>query len=274
MCLIKITALFVIVSVSAMSARRVAVVTGANKGIGLNIASQLMRQHDFFTIIACRNEKLGQEAADKLGTIGKDVEFRSLDISDSGSINLFCQGLQEDYGSIDVLINNAAIAFKSADPTPFAEQAAPTFKTNFFGTIYLTSKMIPLLTANNRGDFGETPPTKGPRIVNVASQAGLLRIVKDVSLREKMASSAESLTQQQLEAVANDFITTISSGGIGSYPQTCYGFSKLCLIAYTKILARTHPGVISNACCPGKLAQLANFLYHSLLSQYFLYCYY
>ena len=235
--------LLVITTASAMPSPRIAIVTGANKGIGFHIAERLIRE-GFYTIIACRNEALGLEAVGKLGVIGKDVELRQLDISDSKSIDSFSAAIQKDFsGGIDVLVNNAAIAFKNSDPTPFAQQAAPTFQTNFFGTVHLTTKMIPLL--EKRGD-GRS------RIVNVASQAGMLRIIKDGPLKVKMASAEQSMSLLELEDVARDFVTTVSSGATGAYPHTCYGFSKLCVIAYTKILARLHPCILSNACCPGR----------------------
>ena len=77
------------------------------------------------------------------------------------------QDFIRDYQQIDVLVNNAAVAFKDSDPTPFQRQARPTLQTNFFGTVRLTLGLLPLL---HRG--------ASPRIVNVASMAGALKIFR------------------------------------------------------------------------------------------------
>ena len=65
----------------------------------------------------------------------------------------------------DLLINNAAIAFKAADPTPFDKQTAPTLAVNYYGTVAVTEAVLPLLLASDAD----------PRVVNVASMAGHLR---------------------------------------------------------------------------------------------------
>ena len=75
--------------------------------------------------------------------------------------------MKRDFDSIDILVNNAAIAFKGSDPTPFAQQAWPTINTNYFGTLRLTEGLLPLIEKS----------TRSPRIVNVASSAGHLRIL-------------------------------------------------------------------------------------------------
>jgi len=63
------------------------------------------------------------------------VEFRLCDIGSKESIIRFISSLEKDYPKIDILVNNAAIAFKSSDPTPFRKQARPTIFVNFFGTL-------------------------------------------------------------------------------------------------------------------------------------------
>lgn len=144
-------------------ATRVCIVTGANKGIGYEIAKGLGARN-FKVILACRNQQLGMEAKSKLAESGYDVELELLDIGDSTSITSFVNAVTSKYPKIDVLINNAAIAFKAADPTPFNQQSRPTLKVNFFGTLELTEKMIPHLKKSDN-----------PVIVNVASKPFLHR---------------------------------------------------------------------------------------------------
>ena len=169
-----------------------------------------------------------------------DVEFEKCDISSLASIDEFKTSIESKYDHIDILVNNGAIAFKGSDPTPFEEQAEPTIQTNFFGTLYLTKVMLPLLKLSN-----------SPRVVNVASMAGHLKILKSPEL---VASFTDpNLTLEQLEGLMNEFVIDVKSGthGAKGWPNTCYGMSKLGVIAMSKVLARDEPNVVVNACCPG-----------------------
>mmetsp|Transcript_8187 Transcript_8187/g.10442 ORF Transcript_8187/g.10442 Transcript_8187/m.10442 type:complete len:148 (-) Transcript_8187:334-777(-) len=120
----------------------IAVVTGANKGIGYHIAEQLLPSVTLL-ILACRDLGRGAAAAKMMMTTKSEyadkLRVMQLDISDSTSIDTFVASV----GEIDVLVNNAGIAYKNADPTPFKEQCLPTLKTNFWGTIELTEKLKP-----------------------------------------------------------------------------------------------------------------------------------
>ena len=122
-----------------------------------------------------------------------NAEFRQCDISSNESIDDFIARLSNDYPCIDVLVNNAAIAFKGADPTPFSQQAAPTITTNFFGTLYLTKSLLPLLNSS-----------PSPRIVNVASQSGSLRILK--SPKRVQQFTDPNLSIPALETLMKEFI--------------------------------------------------------------------
>lgn len=222
--------------------RRVAVVTGSNKGIGFEVARKLCQQ-GIKTILACRNADLGCEAASKLRNEGFEAEFRQLDIGDKSSISQFAEQLQNDYPVIDILVNNAAIAFKAADPTPFAKQARPTIFVNYFGTLWTTEALLPLIRKSEH-----------PRIVNVASQVGHLNIIKSNELRQALTDN--SLTYEELNRMMENFVSSVEEGSHlrHGWPNTCYGTSKCGVIALTKIMARAEPGIIVNACCPGYCA--------------------
>lgn len=219
--------------------KQIAVVTGSNKGIGYEIVRKLANS-GFRTILCARNKELGITSANSLTSIGLDVEFRELDIDSPESIANFANGIRTDYGRIDVLVNNAAIAFKSSDPTPFDEQAEPTVNVNFFGTLNVTTELIPLLQHSDC-----------PRIVNVASQAGLLRILPTVEKKTFFTSPA--LTVDELKKAMTSFIHDVKTKqhSKNGWPSSCYGTSKLALIALTRVLARDYPDIIINCCCPG-----------------------
>lgn len=223
-----------------MTSVKVAIVTGSNKGIGYEIVKKIGALGGIRTIIATRDTSRGEEAVFSLKKQGYDVDFIQLDISSSESIENFTITVKNRYEKVDILVNNAAIAFKGSDSTPFEQQARPTIQTNFCGTLELTRSLLPLLKRS-----------ENPRIVNIASQAGHLRIIPDAIRRRFFTSS--DLTMNKLEEAMNEFVVDVESGRhteLG-WPNTCYGTSKLGVIAMTKILARDEPEILVNCCCPG-----------------------
>lgn len=225
------------------TAKRIVVVTGANKGIGLEVAKKVGAA-GCRTILACRNPELGQAAANDLIAMGYDAEFRQLDVSNSSSISSFASSIASDYGHLDVLVNNGAMAFKSSDPTPFEQQAEPTITVNYFGTLEVTNALLPLLR-------------KGiaPSVVNVASFAGKLRILKSPALVSQF--TAPTLTVDQLNELMRRYVSEVKAGvaEANGWPKWNYGVSKLGLIALTKVLAKQpeNSALRINACCPGSV---------------------
>lgn len=223
---------------------RVAVVTGANKGIGFEIAKKLV-QSGVHTIITARDVARGQRAVKQLQASLKctNLEFAQLDLDSKDSVHGFVSWLQKTHGGLDVLVNNAGIAFKAADPTPFAQQAKPTFKTNYFATQHLTVRLLPLLRPNGR-------------IVNIASQAGSMAFAQmSPALRANFTDPG--LTLLTLESLANDFVAAVEDGTHKEkgWASTCYGTSKLSVIAMTAVLAK-QPNILERkisvfSCCPG-----------------------
>ena len=90
--------------------RRFALVTGANRGIGLEVVRQLARE-GFTTVLGARDLDKGSAAAAALDGEGLDVEARRLDVADSESVRELSAGLDRDLGRLDVLVNNAAIHY-------------------------------------------------------------------------------------------------------------------------------------------------------------------
>ena len=220
---------------------RVAVVTGSNKGIGFHIAKQLAVCGLFQNIIiACRDISLGNIACESLrSSTATLIHVEQLNLGDVDSHLAFASRMEENFGKIDCLVNNAAIAFKNADPTPFAQQTKPTLDVNFRGTVHLTDTLLPLLKKGS-----------DPRIVTVASMAGRLSQVSP-SLQVRFSSS--QLTFPELHEIINKFESATADGShlkLG-YSNTNYGMSKLAIIAATKIWARENPGIAINCCCPG-----------------------
>uniref|UniRef100_A0A2K5HIW4 Carbonyl reductase 1 n=1 Tax=Colobus angolensis palliatus TaxID=336983 RepID=A0A2K5HIW4_COLAP len=124
---------------------RVALVTGGNKGIGLAIVRDLCRLFSGDVVLTARDVARGQAAVQQLQAEGLSPRFHQLDIDDLQSIRTLRDFLLKEYGGLDVLVNNAGIAFKVADPTPFHIQAEVTMKTNFFGTRDVCTELLPLI---------------------------------------------------------------------------------------------------------------------------------
>jgi len=138
---------------------KIALVTGANKGIGFEVARQLAEK-GFRVFIGARNEKAGRAAARKIGAM-----FLKIDVSDQRSIKEAAKELAKAVDHLDVLVNNAGIIVDGDDgilkATP--KQFEETMRTNALGPLMVTEAFQPLLTKSS-----------APRIVNVSSSGGQL----------------------------------------------------------------------------------------------------
>ncbi|CAN9500206.1 unnamed protein product [Ophioblennius macclurei] len=224
---------------------KVVVVTGSNKGIGLAIVRQLCSQFQGDVYLTSRDVDRGQKAIESLTLEGLKPNFHQLDINDENSIAAATAFFKEKYGGVDVLVNNAAIAFKVADPTPFAVQAEVTIKTNFFATRNMLTQFLPLIKA-------------GGRVVNVSSFVSV-RTLNQCSPSLQQRFRSEDLSEDELVALMQQFVdkTKTNQHKEAGWPETAYGVSKTGLTALSMILARRlsrerpDDGILLNACCPG-----------------------
>ena len=153
--------------------KKIALVTGANKGIGFETAKQLAQQG--ITVIAgSRNEAKGKAAVQELIKLGLDVEFLKLDVDNDADLDAAYEYIDKKYGKLDILINNAGIQVESNNwgentVTNIGEQVLrETLDTNFFSVVKLTNKLLPLIKKSNAG-----------RIVNLSSILGSLNLHAD-----------------------------------------------------------------------------------------------
>jgi NAD(P)-dependent dehydrogenase (short-subunit alcohol dehydrogenase family) len=146
------------------SKKRIALVTGANKGIGYETARQLA-SHGISVLIGVRDEQRGKEAAAKLQGNGLDVQFLHLDVNDQTTHEAARRFIEHNFGRLDILVNNAGVALDATQkPSEVDMQTLrKTFDTNFFGTIAVTQALLPLIRKSGAG-----------RIVNVSSGLGSL----------------------------------------------------------------------------------------------------
>ncbi|CAG2119227.1 unnamed protein product [Medioppia subpectinata] len=225
--------------------RRVAVVTGGNKGIGYAIVENLCgHPFDGDVILTSRDESRGLAAVKSLNERGFKALYHQLDIDDNTSVNDLKKYLLDNYNGLDVLVNNAAIAYSNASTAPVAEQAVNTLKTNFFSTRNVCQKLFPILRSH-------------ARVVNVSSSAGMLKNVKDKTLRERF--SDPNLSDKQLLDLVNEYLNEVNAGKHieKGWPNTTYQASKVSLTALTFIQQRelnedkTREDIVVNAVHPG-----------------------
>ena len=147
-----------------MATKKVALVTGANKGLGLEIARQLAQQ-GMTVIIAARDEEKAKTAAEKLKGEGLDAHPVKLDVTDAQDIAHLPKFFQERFGQLDILINNAGVNYDfESDIT--ADTLRRTYETNVIGPFAITKALLPLLKGSPAG-----------RIVNQSSMLGSLALM-------------------------------------------------------------------------------------------------
>lgn len=146
---------------------RVALVTGANRGIGLEVARQLATR-GFTTILGARDGQKGEDAASSLKQGGLNVMPLQLDITEQQSIDAAKRLVEERFGKLDVLVNNAAILYDSWQRAEKAklETVREAFETNTLGAWRMCQTFIPLLRKSEHA-----------RIVNVSSESGSLTLM-------------------------------------------------------------------------------------------------
>lgn len=209
-----------------MRDQQVALVTGANKGIGLQIAKDLVSR-GFTVLVGSRNLEDGETAAKSVGANAHAVQ---LDVTDQASIAAAAERIRNEFGRLDVLMNNAGISHAPKQSGQFPESAksglltvAPlddvraVFETNVFGVIAVTQAMLPLLRAAPAG-----------RIVNTASSGGSLTLNSDPANPHRGMFGNYSVSKSAAHAVTLAFALALESTGI-KVNAACPGFTSTAL---------------------------------------------
>lgn len=142
--------------------KKIAVVTGGNRGIGFQVCRDIAKK-GIKVLLTARNSEKGMESAEILQSEGLDVTFYELDVSSAESIDTFYNRVAEEFGRIDVLVNNAAIIpdARSSGLSLEIQELQVSLETNVYGIILLSQKIITLMIKNNYG-----------RIINMSSGMG------------------------------------------------------------------------------------------------------
>ncbi len=233
-----------------MKDKAVALITGANQGIGLQIAKELAAKN-FTVLVGSRDLARGQEAAK---TIDGDVHALQLDVTDQASITAAAARVRSEFGRLDVLVNNAAIAHtggmagmsieeyaRSIRPSNVSlDEVRAVWETNVFGALAVYQAMLPLLR--------EAPAA---RIVNVSSNAGSLTLNADpTNSHHLMFGPTYAASKTALNAMTLAMAIELEGTGI-KVNAACPGFTKTKLTNF----AGTQT-VSEGACEPVRLALL------------------
>jgi len=212
-------------------AKPAAVVTGGNRGLGLETCRALGRL-GYRVVLASRREPEGRQAAGALGREGLAVAWRSLDVADPGGIAAFAEAVRDEGLLVDALVNNAGVYPERLD----ARTARQAVTVNALGPLRLTRALAPLLAP-------------GARVVMVSSGMGELAGLPPALRRRVETAPGPEAVLGHLEAFAGEVAR-------GEHPDSralAYRVSKAGLNALTRLLAaELRPrGVLVNAVCPG-----------------------
>jgi NAD(P)-dependent dehydrogenase (short-subunit alcohol dehydrogenase family) len=145
------------------SSNKIVLITGANKGIGFEVARQLGKQK-CTVLVGARDTKLGQESTAKLKKEGVEAVFVELDVTRRETIEAARAGIEKEFSRLDILINNAGIVDRGGDGPPSAanlDAVSRSLQTNFIGALAVTQAMLPLVRKSAAG-----------QIINVSSELG------------------------------------------------------------------------------------------------------
>ncbi|XP_052209103.1 salutaridine reductase-like [Diospyros lotus] len=253
---------------TSSEAQRYAVVTGGNKGIGLEICRQLASE-GVVVVLTARDERKGARAVEDFKASGlSNVVPHQLDVNDAASIASLARFLHTEFGKLDILVNNAAESGLLMDEEAFKaytlaggvvndenaelvnrfsvqtyDKATDCLKTNYYGTKAVSEALLPLLELS-----------ESPRIVNVSSCFGLLRLIGNERVRAEL-EDVDSLSEDTIDRILQMFLGDFKEDKLqaNGWPTTAsaYRMSKVALNAYTRVLARRFDRFRVNCVHPG-----------------------
>ncbi|XP_047328992.1 (+)-neomenthol dehydrogenase-like [Impatiens glandulifera] len=243
---------------------RCAIVTGANRGLGLEVCRQLAIT-GVTVVLTARDEQKGLEALKKLkesaGNENINVIFHRLDVADPSTIPPLVDFVLAKFGKLDILVNNAGVVTSKVDWESLKdyilkpewsklklseenyENAEECLQVNYYGMKRMVEAFVPLLQRSN-----------SPRIVNVSSLAGKLQNLPN-EWAKGVLNDATNLSEERIEEVLNKFLKDFKEGTweANGWPTTLtsYILTKATLNAYTRVVAKKFPTILVNCVCPG-----------------------
>lgn len=178
-----------------MDRKLAALVTGGNRGIGFEVCRQLGRL-GYRVLLTARHPDQGPEAAGTLSGEGLDVRFHPLDVTDEESLRALEKFVKQEFGRLDVLVNNAGIYLKGEDNSVMTlslETLKRTLETNTFAPLRTCQMFIPLMRCNGYG-----------RVVNVSSTMGQHARLRDMSAAYRLSKATLNALTQMIASAVHD----------------------------------------------------------------------
>jgi NAD(P)-dependent dehydrogenase (short-subunit alcohol dehydrogenase family) len=181
-----------------MPANKIAIVSGGNRGLGREIARQLMR-NDVFVVIGCRDKPKCEIALEDLKREGPNVDAHPLDVNDTKMVKRFVDHVEKTHGSPSILVNNAGV-YPEATTSRVVDTPTSvwreTFETNLFGVVRMCRDVVPLMAKLRYG-----------RIVNMSSGLGQLHQMGE-------GSPAYRVSKASLNALTRTLAAEVAGSGI------------------------------------------------------------
>ncbi|HUP30107.1 MAG TPA: SDR family oxidoreductase [Usitatibacter sp.] len=181
-----------------MPAKKIAIVTGGNRGIGREIARQLMKA-DMFVVVGCRSEPKCAMTVDDLHREGANIAGFQLDVNDTKSVRRFVEHVEKAHGKPSILVNNAGVYPEETDAKVEDTSTSmwrETFETNLFGAVRMCREVVPLMKKLRYG-----------RIVNISSGLGQLHQMGE-------GSPAYRVSKAALNALTKTLAAEVAGSGI------------------------------------------------------------
>ena len=186
-----------------MPAKRIAIVTGGNRGIGREIARQLMKA-DVFVVVGCRSEAKCAQAIDGLrAEAGSHVAGYPLDVNDTHSVRGFVEQVARHHGTPAILVNNAGVYPEPREARVVDTSTSywrATFETNLFGAVRMCREVVPLMKKPRYG-----------RVVNISSGLGQLHQMGEGSPAYRVSKAALNALTCTLAAEVSDHGILVNS---------------------------------------------------------------
>ena len=181
-----------------MPSNKIAIVTGGNRGLGREIARQLMR-NDVFVVIGCRDKPKCEMALESLKREGTNLDAFPLDVNDTKTVKRFVEYVEKTHGSPSILVNNAGV-YPEATTSRVVDTPTSvwreTFETNLFGAVRMCREVVPLMAKLRYG-----------RIVNMSSGLGQLHQMGE-------GSPAYRVSKASLNALTRTMAAEVAGSGI------------------------------------------------------------
>lgn len=224
---------------------KVAIVTGANKGLGFAVVKGLCEKYNGIVYLTARDKTRGLKAIEELKMVGLHPEFHLLDVSDEDSIKDFAIFLKEKHGGFDVLVNNAAI-LEWHEVYPSYEAAKRNIVINYKSIIKIEEYLYPLLR-------------DGARVVNISSACGHLSNLKNKKWIDMFLK--QDLTEDEVNNFVDDYLESVKNGTFDKNDFADEGkhaehrVSKIAVTALTMIQQRKYMNrnISINAVHPGHI---------------------